>query len=310
MRRHHGRKLLTTLLFSGLALTSLSAKAGTPSPAATPYPAAAAVQQVQVAQAINQQAVTPTVRPRLYALDCGRVQFADMGMFSDTGEYDGRPGALVTPCFLIVHPRGTLLWDAGLGDHLAGKGAVPADGGVVIEVRQSLQSQLQRIGANVDYVAFSHFHFDHTGNALAFRDATWLVNRAEFDAALDDPSAYINPEAVQPGGDTKQAFIEGDHDVFGDGTVKILRAPGHTEGHQVLLVRLVNSGPVILSGDLYHTRENRRYQRVPTFNSSRAESLASMNRIETLATNLGARIIVQHDPQEFATLPSAPAYLD
>jgi len=234
-----------------------------------------------------------------------------MGMFSDTGEYDGRPGALATPCFLIVHPKGTLLWDAGLGDQLAGKGPVAADGGVVLEVRQTLQSQLQRIGvANVNYVAFSHFHFDHTGNALAFRDATWLVNRTEFNAALDDPNAFINPESVQPGGNTNQIFIDGDYDVFGDGSVKILRAPGHTEGHQVLLVRLANNGPIILSGDLYHTLENRRYQRVPTFNSSRAESLASMNRIETLATNLGARIIVQHDPQEFAALPQAPAYLD
>jgi len=232
-------------------------------------------------------------------------------MFSDTGEYDGHPGQLVSPCFVVVHPSGTLLWDTGLGDHLAGKGAVPADGGVTLQVDRSLQSQLQMIGVKrIDYLAFSHFHFDHTGNATAFRDSTWIINRHELDAALNDPGAFINPEHVRPSRQTKQQVIEGDHDVFGDGSVKILRAPGHTAGHHVLLLRLAGSGPLILSGDLYHTRENRHYQRVPTFNASRADTLASMNRIETLARNLGARIIVQHDPADFAALPQAPAYLE
>lgn len=253
----------------------------------------------------------PATGVRLYALDCGRVQLADMGMFSDTGEYDGRPGTLVSPCFVVVHPQGTLLWDTGLGDALAGKGPVAVEGGVTLQVDRSLQSQLHMIGVKrVDYLAFSHFHFDHTGNAAAFHDSTWLVNRHERDAALKEPGPFINPDHIRPGRQTKQQVLDGDHDVFGDGSVRVLRAPGHTPGHHVLLLRLAGSGPVILSGDLYHTRENRRYQRVPTFNDSRADTLASMNRIETLARNLGARIIVQHDPEEFAALPQAPGYLD
>lgn len=248
---------------------------------------------------------------KLYALDCGRIQLPDMGMFSDTGEYDSRPGMLVAPCFVIAHPKGTLLWDTGLGDHLAGQGPVTVDGGIVLQVERSLQSQLQLIGVTkIDYLAFSHLHFDHTGNANAFRDAQWLVNRHELETALTSSDAFVNVDDIRPSRQTRMIHLEGDHDVFGDGSVRILRAPGHTEGHQVLLLRLPNSGPVILSGDLYHTRENRHYQRVPTFNANRADTLASMNRIETLVRNLGARIVIQHDPQDFSAFPSAPGFLD
>ena len=248
---------------------------------------------------------------RLYALDCGRIMLQDMAIFSDTGEYDGRAGTLVAPCFLVVHPRGTLLWDTGLGDQLAGKGAIPADPNTILQVDQSLVSQLQRLGiGKIDYVGFSHFHFDHTGNANAFEHATWLASAHEMKAALAEPNPFIQAEDIRPAPHRKQVLVTGDHDVFGDGSVKMLNAPGHTPGHQVLLVRLPHTGPVILSGDLYHTRENRRYQRVPTFNTSRADTLASMNRIETLARNLNARIIIQHDPEDFAALPPPPGYLN
>lgn len=248
---------------------------------------------------------------RLYALDCGTLHLPDMAMFSDTGEYDGRSGTLVSPCFVIRHPSGTLLWDTGLGDKLVGKGAVTVDGGVMMQMDRSLQSQLQTIGVhNIDYLGFSHLHFDHTGNAGAFPNATWLVARKDLEAALGGPDPFINPDDIPTQKRVKKKLLDGDHDVFGDGSVRILRAEGHTPGHQVLLVRLAKGGPVILSGDLYHTRENRRYQRVPTFNDSRADTLASMNRIETLASNLGARIIIQHDPEEFAALPQVPGYLE
>lgn len=285
-----------------------------PVPAPDPFQAAAGTAApVAAAPSAATAIAVPMAGPalRLYALDCGTVSLPDMGMFSDTGEYDGRGGSLAAPCFIVTHPSGTLLWDTGLGDSLAGKGPVAVDGGVVLQVDRSLQSQLQAIGVrNIDYLAFSHLHFDHTGNAGAFPTATWLVNRTELDTALNEPSPFINPDALQADKRTKKQLLDGDHDVFGDGTVRILKAPGHTPGHQVLLVRLAKSGPVILSGDLYHTRENRKYQRVPSFNASRAETLASMNRIETLASNLGARIIIQHDPVEFAALPRAPGYLE
>ena len=105
-------------------------------------------------------------------------------------------------------------------------------------------------------------------------------------------------------------MIEGDYDVFGDGAVRILKTPGHTPGHQVLLLELRKSGTVILSGDLYHLRDNRKFRRIPTFNSSRAETLASIDRIERIVKNRKARFVVQHDPVDFAALPKFPAYLE
>lgn len=313
MKHRYAACVATAAFLAAATFTAAHAQSGLP--AAAPEPAAAIPFPIEASpQVAGTAASTPSasraVATRLYALDCGRVHLPDMGMFSDTGEYDGVSGMLVAPCFLVVHPSGTLLWDTGLNDQLAGKGAVPVDGGVRLQVERSLQAQLQMIGVQrVDYLGFSHFHFDHTGNAQAFRDATWLVSRRDIDEALNKPDPFISPDDIRPGRQTRQLALDGDHDVFGDGSVKILKTPGHTPGHQALLVRLAEHGPVILSGDLYHTRDNRRYQRVPAFNHSRADTLASMNRIETLARNLGARIIIQHDPADFAALPQAPAHL-
>ena len=303
-----------TIAFALLASASFSYAQYAPPEPAIPFGIQAATAPGALPDGARRElpaAATAGPAVRLYALDCGRITLADMAMFSDTGEYDGRSGTLVAPCFLVVHPRGTLLWDTGLGDELAGKGAVAGDPNTTVQVDQSLVSQLQRIGiTRVDYIGFSHFHFDHTGNANAFGDATWLVNAEEMEAALAEPNPFIKAEDIRPAPQRKQHLTRGDHDVFGDGSVRILSAPGHTPGHQVLLVRLPNNGPVILSGDLYHTRANRQYQRVPTFNANRADTLASMNRIEVLARNLDARIIIQHDPEDFAALPQPPGHLD
>jgi N-acyl homoserine lactone hydrolase len=256
---------------------------------------------------------------RLYAFDCGRIDFKDMALFSDTGEYDGKSGSLVDPCFLIRHPKGILLWDTGLGDALLGHNDPANDAGVTLRVRARLLDQLASIGiapSNVTYVAFSHFHLDHTGNANAFPDATWILNKAELDWAL----AAVTPPVV----DLKSfsayktvatQMVSGDYDVFHDGTVRILHAPGHTPGHQVLLLKLAKSGPVLLSGDLYHLRSDRprageKAARVMPINTSRAESLASVDRIETILKNTHARLIIQHDPDDYKLLPVSPAYLE
>jgi N-acyl homoserine lactone hydrolase len=251
---------------------------------------------------------------RLYALDCGRIEFKDMGMFSDTGEYDGKPGELVDPCFLVRHPKGTLLWDAGLGDKLAGNPKGVDNGGIHLSVPVALADQLNALGlapAQISYVAFSHFHFDHTGNANAFGASTWILNKRELAWALGSPTPFgVDPSTLSAHRTVKTQMIDKDHDVFGDGTVRILAAPGHTPGSQVLQIKLKKSGTVILSGDLYHTQDNRKYRRVPGFNSGRAETLASIDRVERIAKNTKARVVVQHEPASFKSLPAFPAYLD
>ena len=179
-------------------------------------------------------------------------------------------------------------------------------------VSVSLEGQLKKLGLapkDITFISFSHTHGDHTGNANLFNDSTWLWQEKELAHSTSKPSpGGVSQETFDHYSKVKKVVFNGDHDVFGDGKVKILFTPGHTPGHQCLLVGL--NHPVILGGDLYHLRESRSHQRVPIWNVSRADTLASMSRIETIAKNLGARVIVQHDPDEFASLPKIPAYLE
>jgi N-acyl homoserine lactone hydrolase len=252
---------------------------------------------------------------RLYTLDCGHATFKDMAGFSDTGEYDGKPGSMVAPCFLIKHDNAYLLWDFGLGDRFAANAAgSDVAPGVHITVPVTLRAQLQALHlepSDITYVAFSHLHWDHTGNANEFPDSTWIMSRTELAAAtaLPPPNGVL-PETFAVYKSAKTESIDADYDVFGDGTVMILRAPGHTPGHQVLKLKLRTRGTVILSGDLYHSRLNRIFKRVPVSNVSRADTMASMDRIETIIKNTHGRLIVQHDPLDFEILPKAPAFLD
>jgi N-acyl homoserine lactone hydrolase len=259
-------------------------------------------------------AAEPVQQLRLYALDCGLIKAKDLGMFSDTGEYDGKTGDLADGCFVIRHPKGVLLWDTGLGDAMAEKKDGVVNGPFQLSVKTTLASQLEQMGltpADITYMAFSHFHFDHIGNATQFPGATWILNKAELDAANAKPPLFeLTPEFRKVLAAAKQKVIMGDEDVFGDGSVRILKAPGHTPGHQSLAVKLQKTGTVILSGDLYHMRANRQFRRVPAFNYDRADTLASIDRVETIVKNTKARFVVQHDAEDFKALPKFPAYLD
>lgn len=252
---------------------------------------------------------------RVYAFDCGRIEFKDLGNFSDTGEYDGHPGTLSEPCFLIRHPKGDLLWDTGLGDRFAATpGGEEVRAGVRAIVDTPLLAQLQQIGvtpADIEFLAFSHFHWDHTGNANAFTKSTWLLSRREVEELEGSHlPPNVKPDTLSGRKEAKVELIDLDRDVFGDGTVKILRANGHTAGHQVLMLKLPKSGVVILSGDLFHTRENFAQDRMPVFNYSRGETLGSIDRIKRILRNTNGRIVIQHEPEDFKALPKIPAYLD
>ena len=265
-------------------------------------------------QAISARAAEAVQQLRLYTIDCGHIDVQNMGAFADTGEYDGQKATLAAPCFLIRHPKGNLLWDTGLGDKLAANKDGFDAGGFILHVDTTLQKQLQDIGvapADVTYMAFSHQHFDHTGNANLFPSSTWILNKAELAWSLSNPAPFaVDPSTFSGYKSAKTQMIDGDYDVFGDGSVRILKAPGHTPGHQVLMLKLKKAGSVVLGGDLYHTRANREHRRVPGFNFERADTLASMDRIETLVKNTKARFVIQHDMQDFKALPKFPGYLE
>jgi glyoxylase-like metal-dependent hydrolase (beta-lactamase superfamily II) len=243
----------------------------------------------------------------LWRLDCGDFQINDINAFmSDTSEYPARPKHLVGSCYLIRHGDAYMLWDTGMPGALVGHPDVNAMMTVTLHGR--IVDQLARIGVRpeqVTIVGISHYHGDHTGQARDFPGARLLMGAADLAALRGRPAAGQADLARWLSGGGRLTEVEGDLDVFGDGSVTMLNLPGHTPGHHALLVRL-GSGPVMLSGDTYHFSEQVAHRGVPPFNTNRAESLASMDRFDRLARNLHARVIIQHEPADVAKLPAFP----
>jgi len=263
-------------------------------------------------------AQTPTTAagPRLYILDCGDIKPMDPTLFGLKKEEIAGDASFVTPCYLIVHPKGTLMWDVGQ----VPDAQIPDDGTEVVvqdilKARHKLLPQLQKLGyspADITYLAMSHYHLDHTANANLFAGSTWIVQQAEYDAmfgakefAIRDSTSYDKLKNSR-----RITLNNEDHDVFGDGTVIIKTAPGHTPGHQMLFLRLKNFGPLLLEGDLFHLPEERTLDRVPTFDFDAAMTRASRVKTEAFLKETGAQMWIQHDPPTNAKLRKAPAFYD
>jgi N-acyl homoserine lactone hydrolase len=251
----------------------------------------------------------PAARPAmsLWRLDCGDFQINDINAFmSDTSEYPARPKHLVGSCYLIRHGEAYMLWDAGMPSALVGHPDVNPV--MTVSLHGGIVDQLARIGVRpeqVTIVGISHYHGDHTGQARDFPGARLLLGAGDV-AVLRGRSAEAQADLARwLSGGGQLTEVQGDLDVFGDGSVTMLNLPGHTPGHHALLVRL-RSGPVMLSGDTYHFAEQVAHRGVPPFNTNRAESLASMDRFDRLARNLHARVIIQHEPADVAKLPAFP----
>ena len=255
----------------------------------------------------------PPVAIKIYTLDGGLTEFKDAAVFSDTGEYDGKPLALPTPCYLIQHGRDWLLWDTGLGDELAKEPNGVEKFGGRFTVRKTLKSQLAQLGLTPDdihYVALSHIHFDHAGNIGLFPKSTFIIPKTELDWARSKPTPFgVDTDQIKPLDQAVTIPADGDYDVFGDGTVVTLKTPGHTPGHHSLMVKLPKSGVVLITGDLYHTRLNYEKSLVLRINE-RAETLASMDRFVKLRANTNARVVIQHSPEDYAAMPVFPKYLE
>lgn len=245
-------------------------------------------------------AVAPVVS--LSRLDCGTsAPPTDVGLrFSDTYAYNGLKVQLVYSCYLIRHGDDYMIWDAGFA-----KGPAPT------APKQSLVELLTQLSvtpANVKFVGLSHSHGDHIGQASLFPQSTLLVGKGDWEV-LSDAKLTPNQAPIAPwvSGGSKVEPLTADRDVFGDGTVVILGMPGHTPGHRSLLVRLKETGNVLLTGDLAHFHENYNSNGVPTFNTDRAATLASLDRFKQIARNLKATVIIQHDQRDVAKLPPFPA---
>ena len=242
----------------------------------------------------------------LYALDGGRIEGYDASDLTDDGAYDGVRVDMPVPCFLIRHPDGDLMWESGLS-------ATRTDLGDGVAPGPSLEAQLGKLGVapgEIRFVSVSHGHWDHSGNAGLFARSTWIVNPDERAAMFDDEARAT--QAMDDYGALEVSdtvLIGDDHDVFGDGSVQVIQSPGHTVGHTVLLLRLADAGPILLSGDLWHRTQSRAERRVPSFNVDRAQTLASMDKVEAIVRATGARVVIQHEADDIAALPRFPDYL-
>jgi glyoxylase-like metal-dependent hydrolase (beta-lactamase superfamily II) len=286
------------------------------------FPAAPPPSNASPAQAARSGAEKPRT-PRLYVFDCGTLDVADTGRFRLKRE-EVSTDKLSVGCYLVAHPRGTLIWDTGaVPDSLVQAGgkpiryriALPGDQERFVTLTKTLKAQLAETGyrpADITHVALSHYHYDHSANTNDFASATWLVRQVERDAMFAaKPPDLVQPSSYSALRGSKTVIIKtDDYDVFGDGTVVIKFAPGHTPGHQVLSLKLANTGRVVLAGDLYHYPEERRLGRIPTFDDNQEQTAKTRVALDAFLKQNNAQLWIQHDFRATATLKKAPQYYD
>ncbi|WP_459210193.1 N-acyl homoserine lactonase family protein [Aquimarina rhabdastrellae] len=252
---------------------------------------------------------------KLYTFDGGHIKVNNLNLFAQGDTYKGETIDLANAFYVIKHPKGNLLWDAGLPENLVGQEPYTSpDKAFTVTRKDSIVNQLNKIDlkpSDVNYIAFSHLHFDHTGPANHFADATWLVQQPEYEFSQGEEiksNGFYSVDAIAKLNKVQQ--LHGDHDVFGDGTVIIKSMPGHTPGHQVLFLNLTNNGPILLSGDLYHFGKNRTGKIVPQFNHDIPETEKSIAKFEDFAKQNNAKVYIQHEVTDFAKMPKAPKYMN
>ena len=237
----------------------------------------------------------------LTRLECGSG-VNDPRRFSDTFAYTETTKPFAFSCYVIKHDNDVMVWDTGY-----------LPGSVKNATNKPIVDLLKQINVDPDqvkYVGISHFHADHTGQLAPFKNATLLIGKGDWDGVTATPpmgGANLTGFKVWISEKRKVEPLSADKDVFGDGSVIVLRTPGHTPGHQSLLVRLKEKGAVVLIGDLTHFRENYASNGVPGFNYDRAQTIASLERVKEIEKNLKATVIIQHDPRDIGKLPAFPA---
>ncbi len=247
---------------------------------------------------------------KLYVMNCGELTVEDVSMFNLTLEEAGTQEMFV-PCYLIDHPDGKMLWDLGLPATVkTGEYAMPGGNLTLERTVEEQLADLELTKDDIDYVAVSHLHFDHCGQLNEFAGSHQILQKAEYEAAFAEEMEVpvFEPALYEGIRDSEKTIIDGDHDVFGDGRVVIKSAPGHTPGHQVLFLDLAETGPLLLSGDLYHFPANRELRRPPTFNVDAEQTLESMTAVEAFLEESGATLWIEHDANLAATLVKSPEF--
>jgi N-acyl homoserine lactone hydrolase len=275
------------------------------------------------AQAPSTKKAEPPKTMRLYVFDCGLLNIAPAGV----ARYHVTPAEagetrMPVPCFLVAHPKGTLMWDVGVipdetVEAMQSKGGAHFDVNPVSAavVTRTLKGQLAAIGyspSDITYVAISHAHKDHSANLNAFAASTWLVRPAEREFMWKKGNERVEPGFYTKLEHSKSISLDKDeYDVFGDGKAVIKAAPGHTPGHQVLVLQLGSIGRVMIAGDLYHYLPERTFHRAPPDNEfSVQQSAASRVMIEEYVKKTKTTLWIEHEWAANATLKKSPAYYE
>jgi N-acyl homoserine lactone hydrolase len=253
---------------------------------------------------------------RMYVIPCGENHTNDLSRWTP-GVNVGKPGYFANHCYLIRHAKGLMLWDSGNPDRLAAlpNGLTNPAGTITSYMKKPLTESLKEIGvapAEIQHFAMSHSHGDHSGNANLFAASTIYMQEAEYAAVFGaEPQKYnFIPANFEKLRGARFVQLKGDHDVFGDGSVTIKSAPGHTPGHQVLLVRLPEHGPVVLSGDMVHLVYSWHNEVVPPFNFDRAQSLRTIQTMKEFVEANKAELWINHDPEQHQSIPKAPKWVE
>lgn len=263
---------------------------------------------------------------KLYRLDCGSIHVSDLNVFSDRKLYVGQDKNLVASCYLIQHGEHILLWDTGIDNRLIDKPEGHTHKVFTKKIKQTLEQQLAQIDlqlSDITHVAISHAHGDHSENVRLFEHAQLIIQKAEFEALQNhsiSSQSHLNPENFKHFLNSDHAnqlqLIDGDTDLFNDGSLQAIFLPGHTPGHMALMIDLDNAGKVILSGDQWHFSENRIHNGVPQFNYDAnvthkgKQTRLSSAKLEAVIRQEDALLIIQHEPKHVHRIPVLPGYLD
>jgi glyoxylase-like metal-dependent hydrolase (beta-lactamase superfamily II) len=247
----------------------------------------------------------PPASLRLYVFNCGTIKAMSVTTYGfKEGEVPLRD--FIVTCYLVVHPKGTLMWDVGLTPDAALKPDAP---------NKPLKAQLAEVGytpADITYLAMSHYHSDHTANANDFASSTWIVQRAEHDTMFTEPPPRIlAPATFNALKNSKTKMLNNeDYDVFGDGKVAIKTAPGHTPGHQVLFLKFKKDGNMLLAGDLYHFPEEQTLNRFPTFEFNVPQSAGSRAAMDEFMKKNNAQMWISHDLATYNKAKKSPQFYE
>jgi N-acyl homoserine lactone hydrolase len=266
-----------------------------------------------MSQASAQKPAQTAPAVKLYVFDGGTLKSGNPAPLLERGVTTTDMSVV---SFLIVHPRGILLWDSGvIPDELIQPGGTTE---ARATVKKTIKGQLAEIGykpSDITYLALSHYHYDHSANANQFAGSQWLVQKAERAMMFPDTppqTPYFGAARYSALKNAKTIVLDGDYDVFGDGSVMIISTPGHSPGHQSLLVKLAKTRPVLLSGDLYHYPAERTLKNFTPFAAlgDPEKEIASKAKVEALLKESGAKLWIQHDILANAELKKSPAYYD